>query len=98
MRICALVDRETGEVLKLIGLDVRIAKDVKEDFRKIVEEGDVGIVITTYEILDLIKREIEKNKQAPLIIPIPDKKKKMSIDIFKDLIKRTVGIEIKIGR
>ncbi len=98
MRMYALVDKETGVVLKLMGLDVMVARDVKEDFKKIVEKDDNIILITTYEILNQLKKEIKESKKNLLIMPIPDRRKGKKVDIFKDVIKRTVGIEIKIGR
>jgi len=101
MKVVVIGDEDTAALFRFAGAgEVIVAdEDVGEKFDKVVEDGEVAIVLITERVADKIARKIEKVKlqrELPVIVEIPDKKGKAEgrEDSVEKLIKRAVGVEV----
>ncbi|NLB33513.1 MAG: ATP synthase subunit F, partial [Tissierellia bacterium] len=71
--------RDTFLGLKLAGINgiiVRNREDALNEMKKAIQSGDIGILILTEKIVDMIKEEVMDYKiksKTPLVIEIPDR-------------------------
>ncbi|MGQ9543613.1 MAG: V-type ATP synthase subunit F [Candidatus Bathyarchaeia archaeon] len=103
--IAVLADRETATYFKMAGVrnsfHVESREEAEEKFTQLLSNKDVTLIFITEEVnewLSPILNRIRRSRDYPLVTSIPGKRGKTpSIEQLAQLIKRTVGVEIKIG-
>ena len=107
MNIVAICDNHTGIGLRLAGVpDVRIPEPLEKNetvklWNQIEDEAtDIGLIILTEHIAELLGKQLEQfriRNLLPIIIEIPDKsgRKMDHVDYVTHLIKKAVGMELK---
>jgi len=103
--IGVLADRETATYFKITGIRNSLAVSNREEAEKkltrLLQNQDISLVFVTEEVnmwLRPILSRVRRGREYPLITSIPSKGgKKPTVDQLADLVKKTVGIEIKIG-
>lgn len=101
MKMAVIGDEDTVTLLTFAGVSqgVVAGEDVATQLDELVENPEVGVIIMTERIADMLLDKITKIKlqrELPIIVEIPDKRGKEeeredSLDI---LIRRAVGVEI----
>ena len=102
--IALVADKNTVTCFKLAGLRDVYHMDNAEEAEKCIhelsEKPDLLAILVTERLLDQIYGAIEKiiERKYPLIVPIPDMGGpiKMKTDLMVELIRRKVGIEVKL--
>ena len=105
MNIIALCDKDTAIGLRLAGIHEILILDENQAsaiqlWNKIEDEHtEIGLVIITEKIAEIIGKQLEQfrlRNLLPIIIEIPDKngRKKDHVDYVSQLIKKAVGMEI----
>ena len=107
MNIIAICDKDTAIGLRLAGiLDVRIPESNEHSpiqlWNQIEEEStNIGLILITEKIAETIGKQLTEfriHHLLPIIVEIPDKhgRKIDHVDYVSHLIKKAVGMEIKI--
>jgi len=105
MRISVIGDFDTVVGFRLAGVKdgyvVETPEEALQRLREVVKEEDVGLVIITERLVDKIRAEVDRlleNRSFPLLVEIPDKAGPIEkkVDPLKELVRRAVGVEIKI--
>ncbi|TMI27415.1 hypothetical protein E6H36_03660 [Candidatus Bathyarchaeota archaeon] len=103
--IGVMADKETATYFRLGGVKnswvVNAQPDAVKTFEDIKAKQTVSLVIVTDTVFDWIKDKIGRGKkeiELPLVVSIPTRKAggKPQVDLLADLIKRTVGVEIRV--
>jgi len=104
-KIGVISDKETSIYFKLGGVKntwvVKSQEEAVKTFDEIKAKQLVSLVIATEPVFDWIKDRLGKSKkeiELPLVVSIPTRKGggKAQVDLLADLIKRTVGVEIRV--
>ena len=104
-KIGVMADKETSIYFKLGGIKntwvVKSQEEAVKTFDEIKAKQLVSLVIATEPVFDWIKDRLGKSKkeiELPLVVSIPTRKggSKAQVDQLADLIKRTVGVEIRV--
>jgi V/A-type H+/Na+-transporting ATPase subunit F len=104
-KIGVMADKETSIYFRLGGIKntwvVNSQEEAGKTFDEIKSKQLVSLVIVTDPVFDWIKDRLGKGKkeiELPLVVSIPTRKAggKPQIDLLADLIKRTVGVEIRV--
>ena len=103
-KIGVIADKETGIYFKLGGVKntwvVNSQEEAAKTFDDIKAKQLVSLVIVTEPVFEWVKDRLGKGKkeiELPLVVSIPTRKGgKPSTDLLADLIKRTVGVEIRV--
>ena len=103
-KIGVIADKETSIYFKLGGVKNTWVVGSEDEAVKIFEELKtkqlVSLVIVTEPVFDWIKDKVGKGKkevELPLVVSIPTRKGgRPQVDLLADLIKRTVGVEIRV--
>lgn len=104
-KIGVMADKETAIYFRLGGIKnswvVDSADQAVKTYEEIKAKQAVSLVIVTDIIFDWIKDKIGQGKkeiELPLVVSIPTRKAggKPQVDLLADLIKRTVGVEIRV--
>jgi len=96
MKIAAIGDEDTLALLRLAGVEECYSNE--EKFDELVNDGDVAILIMTYEFVRKLQNKIFQHrlmKDMPIIVEIPSKKEVEREDTIKRLIVRAVGVEVE---
>src|SRR4030043_586205 len=104
--IGSLADRETATYFKITGIKNSHSGSSKEEAEKkldkLLQNQEISLIFITEDVNEWLRpiiNRIKRSKKYPLITSIAGKRSKMpSTDQLADLIKKTVGIEIKIGK
>jgi V/A-type H+-transporting ATPase subunit F len=105
-KIGVMADKETGIYFRLGGVKntwlVKSQEEAVKTFDEIKTKQLVSLVIVTEPVFDWIKERLGRGKkeiELPLVVSIPTRKGggKPQTDLLADLIKRTVGVEIRVG-
>lgn len=104
LNIIALGDRDMAIGFKLAGVssafEVKDAEEAKGILRDAFQRQDVGIILISERLAEELRSFINKlveEADMPIIVEIPSKEgAKGGVDIIRELVKRAVGIEIKI--
>jgi len=103
-KIGVIADKETGIYFRLGGVKntwvVKSQDEAVKTFDDIKAKQLVSLVIVTEPVFDWIKDRLGRGKkeiELPLVVSIPTRKGgKPQTDLLADLIKRTVGVEIRV--
>ena len=103
-KIGVMADKETGIYFRLGGVKntwvVKSEEEAVKTFDEIKAKQLVSLVIVTEPVFEWIKERLGKGKkevELPLVVSIPTRKGgKPQTDLLADLIKRTVGVEIRM--
>jgi len=76
----------------------RDREDAERAFRKVTADETVSLVMVTEPVFEWIRPLVERSKKEfPLVVSIPAKGgSKAEVDTLAQLIKRTVGIDLKV--
>jgi V/A-type H+-transporting ATPase subunit F len=104
MKVALIADFDTAIGFKLAGLkDVYVVTDgtqAEEVMNKLTKDSEIGIIIITESLANKIRQHIKElyKKLTPIVVEIPDKKETpIVVEFIKDIVKRTIGIELLIG-
>ncbi len=100
-KIALLGDRETAAYFRVSGL--RKSKYVKDRveaeraFAKFLSDDSISLIMVTEPVMDWVQPLFAKHREEyPLVVSIPTKKgPKSTVDMLAQLVKRTVGVELK---
>jgi vacuolar-type H+-ATPase subunit F/Vma7 len=101
-RIALLSDRPTSAYFKVTGIKnsyaVKDRDDAEKIFRKVHADETISLIMVTEPVMQWIQPILERTKKEfPLVVSIPAKGgSKAQADVLAQLIKRTVGIELKM--
>lgn len=104
-KIGVMADKETAIYFRLGGVEnawvVDSADKAVKTYEDIKAKQSVSLVIVTDTVFDWIKDKVGRGKkeiELPLVVSIPARKAggKPQVDLLADLIKRTVGVELKV--
>ncbi|MFH1774884.1 MAG: V-type ATP synthase subunit F [Methanobacteriota archaeon] len=106
MKISAVGDSTTVTGFRLAG--IKDAYEVEEPskaistLKELLKDENVGLIIISEKIADKIREDIERlteGRFTPIVVEIPDKRGPIEkkVDPIKELVKRAVGVEIKLG-
>lgn len=103
-KIGVMADKEISIYFKLGGVQnswvVHSEEEALKTFEEIKSKQLVSLVIVTEPVFNWIKDKIGRGKkevELPLVVSIPTRKGgKPQVDLLADLIKRTVGVEIRV--
>ena len=100
--IAVIADRTTSAYFKVSGVKNCYAVGDREDaeriFRRLHSDESISLIMVTEPIYPWILPVLERNrKEFPLVVSIPTREgPKAQVDALSELIKRTVGIELKM--
>lgn len=105
MKIVAIADSDTVIGLRFAGVKdsyiVETLEEAKEALHKAFQDESVGLIILTERLGDQLREAINdytSQRTFPVVVEIPDKHgtEKGRRDPIKDIIRRAVGIELKL--
>ncbi len=103
-KIALLGDRETAAYFKVSGItksrSVKDRAEAEKALNQFLSDSEISIVLVTEPIMDWVQPLLAKQrKEYPLVVSIPTKKgSKISTDTLAQLVKRTVGVELKVKK
>lgn len=101
-KIALIADRPTSAYFKVTGIKnsyaVKDRDDAERVFRRVHSDETISLIMVTEPVFEWIKPVLERTKKEfPLVVSIPAKgRAKSQTDVLAQLIKRTVGIELKM--
>jgi vacuolar-type H+-ATPase subunit F/Vma7 len=103
-KIALIGDRETVAYFRVSGLKrSRYVKDraqAEEALTQFLSDNSISLVLVTEPVMEWVQPLLAKHhKEYPLVVSIPTKKGPTGgIDTLAQLVKRTVGVELKVGK
>jgi V/A-type H+-transporting ATPase subunit F len=106
MKIAVVADEDTVTGLKLAGVNetfiINSPEEAESKIRSLSDRADIGLIIITEQIGVKIRKLISDiiKKGIPIILEIPDKTGPLKgvEDPIRELVKKAVGVDIKIGQ
>jgi V/A-type H+/Na+-transporting ATPase subunit F len=101
-KIALISDRATSTYFKVTGISsayaVKDREDAEKAFRKVHSDETISLVMVTEPVFEWLLPMMERTKKEfPLVVSIPPKSgSKAQADALAQLIKRTVGIDLKV--
>jgi vacuolar-type H+-ATPase subunit F/Vma7 len=101
-KIALIADRVTSTYFKVTGVKnsyaVKDREEAEKVFRRVQSDENMSLVMVTEPVFEWIRPMLERTKKEfPLVVSIPAKGgPKAQTDVLAQLIKRTVGIELKV--
>ncbi len=101
-KIALISDRATSTYFKVTGISstfaVKDREDAEKAFRRVHSDETISLVMVTEPVFEWLPPIIERTKKEfPLVVSIPGKSgSRTQADALAQLIKRTVGIDIKM--
>lgn len=101
-KIALIADRETSAYFKVTGVKnsfaVKDRLDAERVFTKVHSDEAISLIMVTEPVFEWIQPMLERTrKEFPLVVSIPAKGgPKAQADVLAQLIKRTVGIELRM--
>ncbi len=93
------VDTKTG--MRLAGIEgvvVHEREEVQTALKKVLDDTEIGIVLITEKLVDLVADEISDLKlsyQTPLIVEIPDRHgSRRPVDSITQYVRDAIGLKI----
>ncbi|MDD4088149.1 MAG: V-type ATP synthase subunit F [Tissierellia bacterium] len=94
-------NRDTFVGLQLAGINGKIIQnreDALKEMKMVIQNDDIGILILTEKIVDMISEEVMEYKiksKTPLIIEIPDRHGSIrESNVIEEYIRNSLGIRI----
>ena len=103
-KIALLGDRETAAYFRISGLRrskyVKDRADAEKALAKFLSDDSVSLILVTEPVMEWVQPLVAKHRREyPLVMSIPTKKGPQStVDTLAQLVKRTVGVELKVKR
>jgi len=103
-KIALLGDRETAAYFRVSGLKrsryVKDRADAERALSQFLSDNSISLVLVTEPVMEWVQPLLAKHrKEYPLVVSIPTKKgPKSSADTLAQLVKRTVGVELKVRK
>ena len=101
MKYFVIGDEDTVLGFGMVGVQgaiVRTPQSAAEAFRKTLEDRDVGIIIITERIAELIRPQVDRyifSEQFPLIVEIPDREGKLTgRPAIREMVNAAIGIKL----
>lgn len=101
MKYSIIGDEDTVLGFGMVGVSGRTARDPEEAHRAflaVLEEREVGIIIMTERVADMIRPLVDKylfTESFPLIVEIPDRKgRRPDRPGIRDLVNMAIGIRL----
>jgi V/A-type H+-transporting ATPase subunit F len=101
MRYFAIGDEDAVLGFGLVGVAgavVQSANQAREAFSSAMEQSDIGIVIITERIADLIRPQVDQfifTRNFPLIVEIPDRRGPLSGKPgIREMVNQAIGIKL----
>ena len=97
-----LGDRETAAYFRISGLRrskyVKDRADAEKALAKFLSDDSVSLILVTEPVMEWVQPLVAKHRREyPLVMSIPTKKGPQStVDTLAQLVKRTVGVELKV--
>jgi vacuolar-type H+-ATPase subunit F/Vma7 len=99
-----IADKETATYFKIAGVKnsfiVENELEAKEVFNNVYLNPEISLIIVTQEVFEWVQemlKEAKDFKDRPIVVAIPGKKGKVpKAEFLAELIKKTVGVEIKV--
>ena len=97
-----IADRTTSAYFKVTGIKGSYAVNDRDDaeriFRRLHSDETISLIMVTEPVFDWIQPVLERTKKEfPLVVSIPARGgPKAQADALAQLIKRTVGIDLKM--
>lgn len=101
-KIALIADRATSTYFKVAGIknshSVEDREEAEKVFRRLHSDEAISLIMVTESVYGWIQPVLERTKKEfPLVVSIPGKGgAKAQADVLVQLIKRTVGIELKV--
>jgi len=101
-KIALISDRATSTYFKVTGIGstyaVKDREDAERALRRIHSDETISLVMVTEPVFEWLLPMMERTKKEfPLVVSIPPKSgSKTQADVLAQLIKRTVGIDLKV--
>jgi vacuolar-type H+-ATPase subunit F/Vma7 len=101
-KIAIIADRTTSTYFKVSGISnsyaVKDREDAERVFRRVHSDESISLIMVTDPVYEWVRPVLERmRKQFPLVVAIPTREgPKAQSDALAQLIKRTVGIELKM--
>ena len=102
VRIALISDRDTSTYFKVTGVNnsypAKNREEAEDALRRIYADETISLVMVTEPVFEWIRPMLERiKKEFPLVVSIPPKGgSKAQADVLAQLIKRTVGIDLKV--
>jgi len=100
--IALIADRATSTYFKVAGIknsySVSGREEAEKVFRRLYSDETMSLIMVAESLYGWIQPVLERTKKEfPLVVSIPEKEgSKAQADALAQLIKRTVGIELKV--
>jgi vacuolar-type H+-ATPase subunit F/Vma7 len=97
-----IADRQSSTYFKVSGIKnsfaVKNTDEAERAFRRLHSDDTISLIMVTEPVYEWIRPMLERTKKEfPLVVSIPAKGgPKPKADVLAQLIKRTVGIELKV--
>lgn len=101
-KIALIADRTTSAYFKVSGIEnshaVENRDDAEREFRRLHSDESISLIMVTEPVYGWIQPILERTrKEFPLVVSIPTREgPRTQVDTLAQLIKRTVGIELKM--
>ena len=101
-KIAVIADRTSSAYFKVTGIRashaVKDRDDAERVFRRLHSDETISLIMVTEPVFEWIKPVLERTKKEfPLVVSIPARGgPKTQVDALAQLIKKTVGIELKM--
>ena len=101
-KIALIADRATSTYFKIAGIknsySVKDRDEAEKIFRRLHSDEAMSLIMVSESVYGWIQPVLERTKKEfPLVVSIPGKAgAKAQADVLAQLIKRTVGIELKV--
>lgn len=104
--IAVLADRDTAAMFRLVGIRDSFAVEEPEKARELLarlaRDEKYSLVMVTYGLAETMENllvSISERQERPFITVIPSREKPISERIapVRELIRRVVGVEVKMG-
>jgi vacuolar-type H+-ATPase subunit F/Vma7 len=97
-----IADSETATYFRISGVKnsvgVKNKADAEKAFSRLTSNDEISLIMVTDPVFEWIQPLVGRlRKDYPLVVAIPARgEKKVRQDMLAELIKRTVGIELKV--
>ena len=79
---------------------VRDRAEAERALSQFLSDSSISLIMVTEPVMEWVQPLLAKHrKEYPLVVSIPTKKGSMgAVDTLAQLVKRTVGVELKVGK